>query len=542
MQHGRHTTPGFEFHNVRSNPLTQPTSYQIKIALTKDAITPVASAEPATQEVFIGQSATLMASTVPAFGTVSSYQWQEWSSGQWVDLASAKSSSYVVTSSTSGVRTFRVVVTNKSSAKAISSPASIQWRPMTVAVTTSPENPVSGDANKRKVKLTAMADAPSGVTYQWQQDNGSSWTNLGAASTSATREVSFTTRGTRKFRIVVSHAIVPPVKSEPIYVTWDEWDIVGDLMSALHAATTADTSYTTAQTALLSCMNGASGVWSGGSGAASIVPTPSFTSFDAILNSYAGTTKAMMDSGGACSSQATTMFSTNQSVSRSRLDSLKDATSEYAALLETPQGQDFEEDLADPNTLKLVSYLGAHVAAPGSLEQPLHEVSGASVQSDTLPPGVTLEQGPGLACLPAGIDQTRLTLDNKLRVLDCLVFSTPHDFWVRGDGTRVADLLKGMIDSSTGRYNWLDCGDWECTFSPDWLLPSCLKHDVAYGGLQKIAGMNTELLTAPNWMWPGTRETRRLPTINSEPTSQGGDVRIKRVLRLLFCVRLQVGL
>ncbi len=130
-----------------------------------------------------------------------------------------------------------------------------------------------------------------------------------------------------------------------------------------------------------------------------------------------------------------------------------------------------------------------------SLEQPLYEVSGASVQSNTLPPDVTLEQGSGLACLPAGIDHNRLTLSNKLRVLNCLVFSTPHYFWVKGSGTRDAEQLKSAIDSSTGRFAWLDRGDWSCTKSPEGPVPSCLKHDVAYGGLQKIAGMNTD---APN--------------------------------------------
>ena len=104
----------FEFHNVTPNPLTQENSYRITIALANDAITPVATVEPGTQEVFIGQSATLTASTSAEFGTVSSHQWQEWSSGQWTDLSSATSSSHVVTSSTSGVRTFRVRVTNSS--------------------------------------------------------------------------------------------------------------------------------------------------------------------------------------------------------------------------------------------------------------------------------------------------------------------------------------------------------------------------------------------------------------------------------------------
>ena len=432
-------------------------------------------------EPFIGQSATLTAQTSLAFGTASSHQWQEWSSGQWTNLASATSSSYVATSSSGGVRTFRVSVTNASSVTETSPPVSIRWRPMLVTVESSPDHPSSGDA----VTLTATADAPSGVTYQWQQANGSSWTNLGTPSTSVARSVSRTTRGTEKFRVQLSHTVVPTVGSEPVYVTWDEWSIVRDLLNTLHASTMSDTKYIRDQADLVSCMN---------TNRAS-TSTPTYTSFSDILSRYAGETKATIEDH--CSATSTKMFSTNKSVSRSKLSDLKSgpaATSTmYAALLESPQGRDFEAELADPDTLKLVSYLGANVDEADSLEQPVYRSSGASGQSDTLPPGVTLEQSAGLGCLPDGIEQNRLTLNNKLRVLNCLVFATPHNFWVKGSGTRGADLLKGMIDSETGRYNWLDRGDWECTFSPDGPLPSCLKHDVAYGGLQKIAGANTDV-------------------------------------------------
>ena len=130
---------------------------------------------------------------------------------------------------------------------------------MTVYVTPSPENPESGDATKRTVTLTATADAPSGVTYQWQLGSGIAWVNLGATTTSTTKTVSLTTRGTRKFRVQVSHSVVPSVESEPVYVTWDEWDIVLDLLVSLHATITTDASYTTAQTTLLGCMNSAQG-------------------------------------------------------------------------------------------------------------------------------------------------------------------------------------------------------------------------------------------------------------------------------------------
>ena len=90
------------------------------------------------------------------------------------------------------------------------------------------------------------------------------------------------------------------------------------------------------------------------------------------------------------------------------------------------------------------------------------------------------------------VDGARLTLSNKLLVLNCLVFDTPHSFWVKGDASsREAKQLKREIDSPTGRYAWLKRGDWIC--SPKHVgvqgpVPSCLKHDVALASLQKFSG------------------------------------------------------
>ena len=235
------------------------------------------------------------------------------------------------------------MVTNASSTAALSSPASIQWKPMTVSVTASPENPESGDVSKRTVTLTAMTDGPSGVTYQWQLGSGSAWVNLGASTTSATKTVSLTTRGTREFRVQVSHSVVPSAESQPVYVTWDEWSIVLDLLAALHATTTTDTPYTTAQATLLSCMNATQGNASS---------TPNYASFDDILNSYTGDTKTKMEV--TCSTGSAAMFDVLRTLSPTKLASLQSGTSAtstlYAALLDTPHGRYFEQTVGDATT------------------------------------------------------------------------------------------------------------------------------------------------------------------------------------------------
>ena len=202
-----------------------------------------------------------------------------------------------------------------------------------------------------------------------------------------------------------------------------------------------------------------------------------------------------MDAGGTCSSQATMMFVKNQDLHRSKLATLKSGSSAnamlYAGLLETPQGRQFEANVGDSDTLKRLAYLGATVGVPGTLVEPLYVLPTPGRRIPTMPP-FSVVQGPGLDCLPRGVDGARLTLSNKLLVLNCLVFDTPHSFWVKGDASsREAKQLKREIDSPTGRYAWLKRGDWIC--SPKHVgvqgpVPSCLKHDVALASLQKFSG------------------------------------------------------
>ena len=78
-----------------------------------------------------------------------------------------------------------------------------------------------------------------------------------------------------------------------------------------------------------------------------------------------------------------------------------------------------------------MSYLGATTFEPGEFTAPLYappDDDGATGQSDTTPPEGIPALGTGLDCLPAGVTGADLSLRNKLVVLNCLVFSTPHSF------------------------------------------------------------------------------------------------------------------
>ncbi len=432
-------------------------------------------------------------STTGSSGTVSSYQWQEWSAGSWTDLgATTTSATRSESSSVAGYRSFRVVVAYTSGTPVESYAITIQWREMSVGVSASPEFPQSGPAATSTVTLTAGGDVPSGAVYQWQEWDNSQWDNLGATSTLATKDVWSATRGTRKFRVVVSHAVVASAESEPVYVTWDEWDIVAEMIGELSAAVATSTAYRRDEAALLTCMSASSGA-SGDS--ETTPPAVTFATFDDVLASYTGDVKARMEAGGDCAATSSTMFSTNESVARAELARLKAANTTYAAWLATPQGELFEANLGDPDELKFISYLGATTFEPGQFTAPLYDPpSGGGKSTRDGPDEEELPVvGTGLDCLPQGVSNgADLTLTNKLVVLNCLVFSTPHDYWVQGDNvSRDAERLRRAIDSPSARFAWLNRGDWVCTDpAPEGPVPSCLKHDVAYGSLQKFAGLD----------------------------------------------------
>ena len=280
-------------------------------------------------------------------------------------------------------------------------------------------------------------------------------------------------------------------ESAAVYVTWDEWAIVAGMIGELSAAVATSSDYTNAQTALLTCMSATSttstGSGSGGGRSVTGPPAVTFATFDDVLASYTGDVKARMEAGGDCAATSTTMFSTNESVARAELARLKAANGEYAAWLATPQGELFEANLGDPDELKFISYLGATTFEPGQFTAPLYNASSDGGRSTR--DGPDEEElpvvGTGLDCLPAGVEGADLTLSNKLVVLNCLVFATPHDFWV-GSPDGLGDVESLRTGPQADRWAWLAFGDWVCTSFLDGPVPSCLKHDVAWGSLKRF--------------------------------------------------------
>ena len=258
---------------------------------------------------------------------------------------------------------------------------------------------------------------------------------------------------------------MPSVESEPAYVTWDEWSIVSDMVTELVSAVATSTSYRAAQTSLLSCMNGATG-------SSSNVPTPvTYNSFDYLLVDYRGSTKTKMDTG-LCSGKSSTMFSTVQNLFRAELATLKSTNTEYAALLETPQGRDFEANAGSSDEFGENASLLATVIALGPAAGP----SGAVGSSSGTTHGFE-------NCLPS---DTNPSLEVKFDTLNCLQFEKSHSLWVTLHGNQTKQTaLKRDLD----RYSWLQYDNFACS---NWILPDpgralpCLKHDIAYASLQRF--------------------------------------------------------
>lgn len=409
------------------------------------------------QVIFVGQTATLRASA--SGGSARSYQWQQLSGTSWTNAASTKSS-ISVKFDTSGERVYRVKA-NVSGTSVTSTPVAVEWLPVVVVVTSSPDNPGAGD----RVTLKASVElGPSGMSYQWQQatSTASTWSNLGSASTSASKAVSSSARGTMAFRVKASHSSGASGTSLPAHVTWDEWAIVGEMIKKLHTAVALSSEYRTKQTQLLACTRRIT------SGATpTIPPVFSLGSFDDILANYTGATKAAIDSN--CSGQMDDMWDVIESQSPVELRKLKSANTEYAALLETPHGKDFAANVGDTEVLKRFVYVLAAASSSGS--------SSSGSASDT-----------GLNCLPDAGEPN--SLKGKMDVINCLVFDTPHSFWeLQVD----SPTLKRAIDQKKYK-SWLGYENWDCSSWFQGPVPSCLKHDVAWDSLRKFEGTSDDTI------------------------------------------------
>ena len=153
----------------------------------------------------------------------------------------------------------------------------------------------------------------------------------------------------------------------------------------------------------------------------------------------------------------------------------------YAGLLDTTHGRQFEANVGDVGITKLLVYMLAY--------EPPVQAAGAGGTSET---PSTIHRA-GFDCIPwSGREPS--SVEDKIAVVNCLVFDTPHSFWV-DNATELHRRIDNAYERSNGvmvgPLDWLGYGDWECTLWADGPLPTCYKHDVALSSLQKFAGVSS---------------------------------------------------
>lgn len=435
--------------------------FTLSVAVNK----PTAGVDDAS--VFVRQPVMLSAEAPAAMGSVSRYQWQRWTGSRWISQgAYSSSSTRSVSFSTPGTRTFRVVVTYSAGGTGTSVPVSAEWVKVANAIY-SPISPDIGDS----VTLEVDNDgAPSGTTYQWQRRSGSRWINVGSTSSSTTKSISYSRKITRVFRVLAQYDVdgtsVSDV-SNTLHVTWGEWRIVDDLARDLdialfggddssdggvsgQAATPGNQVLQDVQTKFLDCVN------------RDRESGQEFPTFYAVLAAYTGTIATTVNDCEGRTNKPTGMFDAYSSAVKTELGKLKGAKTLYDDYIAGPRGGELVRALGSAALLKLF---------------------GSATATDTETP-----TGAGMDCVPSTEPST---LQGKLDALNCLVFKTPHDFWV--------NITEDNRDTLEDDTEWLGVGNWECDVVFDGPLPSCRKHDVGFHSLQKFTGTDSTEILDRTW-------------------------------------------
>ena len=297
----------------------------------------------------------------------------------------------------------------------------------------------------------------SGARYRWRKESASgSWLSASSLSTS-TIEVS-SPRGTQKYKVIATLRSAETIESQPVYVTWDEIDILTDLTKALVSNVTSTTAYTSAERALRQCVNRAAGT--------------SYQDLDDVLSNYHGTSKTTIDS--SCSTRLTTMFSTLETELRSKLQNLISSNAEYRQLLAADHYSNFAQYVGDAGILKRNAW---KLASEKARISNANSDAGAGGTSGTPPP----DTRPNLPCLP---EREPTSVQGKIDVLNCLTTNAKYSFWKE----QVSNpTLKIAIRQKSSHYKeWMGFENWDCSFFPDAPLPACLKHDVSWDSLRSF--------------------------------------------------------
>ena len=201
------TDSGTSFKCVVTNSAGSTTTSAATLTVTASAVAPSITAQPVSQSVGSGATATF---SVTANGTAPlSYQWQKAPSGSstFSNISGATSASYTTpaTVSTDNGSQFKCVVTNSVSS-ATSSAATLSVNTASASITVQPANQRVTVGKTASFSVTATGSTP--ISYQWQKapSGSSTFSNIsGATGSSYTTPATASGDSGSSFRCVVTN-------------------------------------------------------------------------------------------------------------------------------------------------------------------------------------------------------------------------------------------------------------------------------------------------------------------------------------------------
>ncbi len=154
---------------------------------------------------------------------------------------------------------------------------------------------------------------------------------------------------------------------------------------------------------------------------------------------------------------------------------LRGVNAEYSELLKTEKGQAFVNDMGSE---RLTKEFAEYLSRPDS---EAYSINNPRSRRDITDPDPYLHAQDVYCIQSDNEDAASATLQRKMDVLNCVIFRSRYEFWKY----YYDDLLKRD-------RGWLYSDDDKCTKFFDGPVPSCYRHDVAFGTLQRMIGGSSE--------------------------------------------------
>jgi hypothetical protein len=229
---------GYQYRVIVSGTCTPP-AISNSALLTVNAL-PAITTAPTAQTVCEGSDATF---TVSATGTDLSYQWQENTGSGYVDISGETSTSFTKLATTSSMNgyLYRVVVSGIC-APAVTSSGVLLTVNTAPAITIQPGNTTVCAGVNATFSATATG---TGLTYQWQENTGSGFTNIsGATGASYTKTGTTPAMSGYEYQVIVSGTCPTPVTSSAAVLTVNTLPAINVQPAAVTVCAGADATFT----------------------------------------------------------------------------------------------------------------------------------------------------------------------------------------------------------------------------------------------------------------------------------------------------------